>query len=815
MKTTLLLFLSFSLSIYAQTHTISGKIYDVSGRGIAYANVFVLGSSIGTTANEDGAYVLKLKPGEQTVVYKQIGYTTVSKQLNINRDISLDVSLLESVVALKEVVVNTEQNPAIRIIKKAQSKRAFYRDQVKAFTCDVYIKGIQKIKEAPKKVMGVKISIPTLVDSNSGIIYLSESVSKFQFEQDNKIKEDMIASKVSGSNNAFSFNRASDMYFNFYESLMKVDQLVPRGIISPIAANAFLTYKYDYKGVIIDQNIVVHKIAIKPKVKTDPAFTGNIYVQDSTWRLHAADVYITKSAGIAFVDTLKIKQNYIEINPSTWLPFNNLFTFSFGFFGIKGSGQYTSTNSNYQIFDDIPDSSFSSLQFKVSKASLNRDTAFWNTFRPVPLSTEEKKDYQLKDSVMRIRRSKPYLDSVDKKSNRFELINLIAGYKHVNSFKKKSWGINSLFDALSYNTVQGWNVDLNLNFDSRDSLRRFKNIKLLGQYGFANKRFGGGASYYYYFNTRKLSSIYIKGGRFFEQYNEERPIGQLNNLIYTLLLKQNEMKLYQNTGLSATYRTEAINSLYYELSMGVQQRQFVENSSLNFIKNNFFKQNENNFSNNLLDFDNANPYLYQDNSILQPRVTLEWKAGQKYELRENRKIIVEQRWPSFKGTISAGIPLSGKNGTSFLKAELKVKDNIDLNLIGKTEWQITYAQFITQKNLRAPDYIHINGNQTLFTDFNLNQFQLAPYYTYSTNQYLFTGAVQQNFGGFIVNKIPLLNHLHLEEHAGIRAFHSDKQKLYTEYSFGLSKLFFRAEYVFGYDLSAKKTLNGLRIGILL
>ena len=58
------------------------------------------------------------------------------------------------------------------------------------------------------------------LDSNRrGIVYLSESESKYSFQKPNNSHEELISSKVSGSNRAFSYNRASDLKVDFYENI--------------------------------------------------------------------------------------------------------------------------------------------------------------------------------------------------------------------------------------------------------------------------------------------------------------------------------------------------------------------------------------------------------------------------------------------------------------------------------------------------------------------------------------------------------------------------------------------------------------------
>jgi hypothetical protein len=56
---------------------------------------------------------------------------------------------------LKSVTIRAgAEDPAYAIIRKAIKKRKTYLNEVKAFSCDVYIKGLQKLLETPKRFMG-------------------------------------------------------------------------------------------------------------------------------------------------------------------------------------------------------------------------------------------------------------------------------------------------------------------------------------------------------------------------------------------------------------------------------------------------------------------------------------------------------------------------------------------------------------------------------------------------------------------------------------------------------------------------------------
>ena len=138
---------------------------------------------------------------------------------------------------IEEVVVINTENPAISIIKKAIASRKKNVAKTDKFEADFYSRGIFRVKDLPKKIMGIEIGdLDGNVDSTgNGIIYQSETVSKIKFEAPNNLKEEIIASKIAGDDNGFSFNTAMNTNYNFYENT--VDFNVP--MISPIASNAW------------------------------------------------------------------------------------------------------------------------------------------------------------------------------------------------------------------------------------------------------------------------------------------------------------------------------------------------------------------------------------------------------------------------------------------------------------------------------------------------------------------------------------------------------------------------------------------------
>jgi TonB-linked SusC/RagA family outer membrane protein len=88
-----------------QTSTISGKVSDDTGNGMPGVNVIVKGTSDGTTTDSQGAYVLKLKPGQETaiLVFSFIGYAP--QEIPVNNQTTISVTMAPDLQQLSEIIV--------------------------------------------------------------------------------------------------------------------------------------------------------------------------------------------------------------------------------------------------------------------------------------------------------------------------------------------------------------------------------------------------------------------------------------------------------------------------------------------------------------------------------------------------------------------------------------------------------------------------------------------------------------------------------------------------------------------------------------
>src|SRR5680860_29172 len=111
-KFTLVLILSLLFNFtYAQKGKISGTINDTEVNDVMpFSNVFIKGTSIGTTSDFEGDYSLLADEGTYTIVFSFVGYETLEvSQVIVQPDetTTLNVNMKSSAGALDAVIITT------------------------------------------------------------------------------------------------------------------------------------------------------------------------------------------------------------------------------------------------------------------------------------------------------------------------------------------------------------------------------------------------------------------------------------------------------------------------------------------------------------------------------------------------------------------------------------------------------------------------------------------------------------------------------------------------------------------------------------
>ncbi|WP_299394693.1 TonB-dependent receptor [uncultured Gelidibacter sp.] len=155
-----LLTLVFTSILSAQsTATIAGKLIDkeYNNEPLAFGNVLIKGTTIGTTSDMDGVYHFdNLDEGRYTLVYSFVGYETKELEvvLEAGKVVNVDVEMFASSASLDEVVITTTT--------RKESETALLLDQKNAIEIKQSIgseelsrKGISDVASAVVKTTGV------------------------------------------------------------------------------------------------------------------------------------------------------------------------------------------------------------------------------------------------------------------------------------------------------------------------------------------------------------------------------------------------------------------------------------------------------------------------------------------------------------------------------------------------------------------------------------------------------------------------------------------------------------------------------------
>lgn len=805
----IIFFCIFLLSITYSFAQVTGTVTATNGEALSFVNIYIEGTYTGTTSNDAGKYEINLtKTGNYTFIFKYLGFKTLKKNVTINSfPFTIDAILEADNISLNEVSITTKENPAIPIMRQAIANREKNLEKIKNYTADFYSRGFIKIENVPEKILGQEIGDldGNLDSTRSGMIYLSETISKIKYAYPDKLTEHIVASKISGNDNGFSFNTAIGSDFNLYQNTIELGNQ----IVSPIANYAFNYYKFKLEGVFYDDyGNLINKIKVIPRREKDRVFAGTVYIVEDNWSFYAVELDITgEQAQIPATDIISIKQNFsYSQKDSIWALISQSIDFKYGFMGISGSGRFHAVYSEYNFKPEFTKKTFTSEILTFEDQANKKDSLYWETKRPVPLTTEEATDYVKKDSIQIVRKSKKYLDSTDAISNKFKLGDLL-GYTYKNSYEDWSAGFNIPLENFSFNTVQGFHGKINFHYRKNlDEFNRFYRITSDLEYGYSDDRLRGTIGFLYKFNNIKRPYLNVSAGVKTQQFNTNHPISNLENTIFTLFAEENYLKIYDKSFVQVNYSQEILNGLRMSGLLAYERRKALFNTTdqVWFPRSDKFYS-----SNNPLNPTGFTVAPFTTHNLLKLNLEAQINFGQKYFSYPDGKFNIQnQKYPTLYLAYQKGFAASVK-AYNFDLIGARLTQEIPLGNKGNFQYNLKGGTFFNAENIAFTDYKHFNGNQiNIGTGSSYtNVFNNLPYYALSTNKTYSELHVEHDFKGFILGKIPLINKLNFNLVIGAHNLATQDRKPYQEFSVGLDNLgwgnfrFLRLDYVRSYQSS--------------
>lgn len=797
----------FFLCCFSALAQVKGTITGKNGAPIPFTSVAVQGTYNGTSANENGAYTLSIQQkGSYTFVFRSIGYKTKEVTQNITRfPHVLNITLEDESYQLNELVVSNKKKQADSIIAFAIASRVKNAAKTAKFEADFYSRGTVRLTDVPDKILGQRLGDlgGSLDTTGSGIIYLSETVSKIKFSAPDRLNERVIASRVSGEDSGFSYNNADAAQFDFYQNYLPFEV----SVISPISGNAPSYYNYELESAFYAENgQLINKIKVTPKTDTEATMTGYIYLVDNTGEIYATDLSVKGSTiKQPLLNTLTISQSFgYNSSEKLWSKNVQLVTFDMSLLNVHAAGTFNYVYSNYNFKPEFTDNSLSAEIQYFEPGSNRQTTQYWNGIRPIPLTPAERNDYIKKSKLEDLRQTKAYQDSTDSEMNRFKWTSIPLGYTYHNTPERYDIRYTGIVTRLAFNTVQAYWLGPGFEFTKYHDNNTYTKIGTDLNYGFAEQRFRATGHVEHLFNNFSKRKLRLSGGSAIEQYNPERPINKIVNSISTLFFRDNYMKLYDNAFVCLNYEEEIVNGVYLFGSAEYTRRHALRNntdfSTLKDIYDDYTSNNP------LLPNDYDTP-AFEKHNMVKASVMAKISFGQTYHTRpDGRETITNDKYPLLYLKYEKGFASSIKE-YEFNHVSARVLYDLSFGKAGTLGTAFRAGTFFDSGTVAFPDWKHFNGNETYVgrSERYLNVFNLLPYYTHSTNDKYFEAHMEHHFNGYITNSVPFFNKLEYYLVAGAHYLATPENNPYMEFTVGLDNIgwgkfrLLRLDYIRSYE----------------
>lgn len=847
---------------------IRGKVLSVDNEPLPFASVYIRNIGDGVPTNEEGAFEYALPSGIYDVIFQFLGYKSVIETIIIEDTwVDYTVKLEPQTYTLETVEVKAgQEDPALTIMRKAIAKAKYHRFQVQKYSMTVYLKGTGQLTDAPfflKKTLeeeGMKLNEA----------YTSESVSRITFTQPDKIEEKVISIRTNGDNQATSpapyiqtsfyqekindivspLSRAAFQYYRFtYEgSFFDQDVLVSKIKVTPRSRGEQVFEGYIY---IIEDLWAIHSLNLQTSLLGFQINATQQYapVGENVW-MPFTHTYKFGGKFFGFEGEFKYlgstREYEIELNPDLVavpeiidekiqeIPEEAVqFDKSVSTLEQLALEQPTTRKEYRKLLNEYEKEArkqekepevISERYYSVDSLAKERGLSYWDSIRPVPLTEKEIQGYQRDDSLAMVEAAKVSdVDSVAKKARRrYKPLDFMNGATY--SFGKgKSIGFKQNWTKASFNTVEGWKVGLSMFYrksskvllaDSINTVRKSFNIEPELRYGFSSKRFYGKVDFRWS-KTEAISGLTkgIEGGRFIYQFNNGNPINEQVNAFYSLLFRQNYMKLYEQTFIKAYWAHRVNSGITYRANLTYADRRQLFNTN----DYSFYNKQERIYTPNQPENVETTDTNFSNHQALTFRGSIDWRPGIRYSIRNGVKYPVDSRSPlvSLDYTKAFGGISSTGTASDFNHISLGIQHSYEFGVSGDLDFKITAGTFFNSNQVYFQDFQHFGGNRTIFSNFGpASNYRFMDYYSYSTQNSYISSIIHYQFRKFLFTQLPMLRFSGVRENIFFNYLKTENSPHYWEVGYSLDNLFriFRVEMGAGFE-NGNYLRGGVRFGI--
>jgi hypothetical protein len=457
--------------LYGQTPQrfgVSGTVRDAETNEILRAvSIRVEGVRTGTMTDRSGSYILRLPPGNYTLAFSMIGYTTERVPVSMTSDsLRLDVQLHPAVSLQQEVVV-TAETPAVALMRKVIQRKRKQHDSLSTYQYMLYTKFVARTDTLTAgRSSG---------NSDTTIIVIFESYSKGWFSAPDKYFNEIIQRRQSDNVQPQTNLVAFGTNINAYDDYVTI---LGEEIATPFHTDALDFYDFSIEREYRNEaGSTIVRIALQPRGNRK-LFTGTVDIDKEKLVPVSVHLQPNKAVQLPFEAALWYTQLF-EV-------FDNKFVMPTGL-RIESSMeadilwvisprldvQVETVAYDYTFNLPVDNELFEQRRVEVSEAAAVTDSGFWYNNAVLPLRPEEQKAY------IDIHNLRENPDSLERNTFLDELMRPVTNA--VATLSRRPF--TGWQDIFRYNRVHGAYLGLGLIGEFTPALSG----TVQGGYGFADK----------------------------------------------------------------------------------------------------------------------------------------------------------------------------------------------------------------------------------------------------------------------------------------------------------------------------------------
>lgn len=736
----LVLFLLSATGAFSQQTVVKGRITDATtGEAMPYVNVFFKGTSIGAATNFDGYYTLIANQKVDTLVVAYIGYVTVKKPVKLGATQNIDFQLAEAISEMGEVVITLGENPANKIIRQAQEHKDINEyKSLSAYQYESFTKIQLAVDNLSEKFKNRKMAQPILplFDTVSHLsedgkpilpVFISESLSDFYvLMKPYQAREYIKATKVVGvgvtdGSLTSQIIGSSFQQYNFYDNWVSI---LDKNFVSPLAGSALGYYVFTLRDTIEIDGKPCYGLQVNPKRAGDLAFTGKIWIQDSTFALKRVILEIGSQANLNFIDKLKIQQELEQTSAGPWLPSKTRVLINIQELSENTPGMvalFYSSNKDFVVNEPKP-VKFYETRLELAEDASQFDEEFWNTHRHEQISESEKRVYRMVDTLRNLPVIKSWVEYVDIAVN---------GYK---DFGKLEVGPYALF--YGYNNLEG--NRFRIGFKTNEYFSKKWTLRTYGAYGTLDGRFKFSGQIERILSRKHWTIAALKYKNDVEQIGVTDKDYATSNLF-------TQLSIFQANQLNRTIEYKTWVSR--ELKKGITAKVSFLNKSYGFSPIGNF---------NFAYYKNAEDPLNSaiSTDFVNTSVTVEGRIALKelFIIDGNDRVSIGNGGaPQFSFSYTRGIKGMLNGGFNYNKADIEIRQYIVFGTLGQGDYILTAGKVFNP--LPYPLLFVQRGNQSFMS--SRTSYNLMNFFEFVTDQYVALN-YEHHFEGLFTNRLPLV-----------------------------------------------------------